>query len=204
MKNFLGKKNLWLIVKLGISVDPNILLLLKRSVLSKNPNLNTCTSQRARLSLKVMESNCYCRACAKTIVSQHSQFVFPRPEHEIWRHLDISRSVWLWIQIQQQNHVLLCKSTGLSGHNLKQPDQKHCTLLPLLLSLLPYTHPFLTSFFVPFPNSVTNTRQRIRVKQMLLDVIKILKMLNLCPCCHYVSICKHLCKMSHAEKSFHK
>lgn len=34
----LPEKNCWLIVKLGISVDPNILLLLKRSVLLKKPD----------------------------------------------------------------------------------------------------------------------------------------------------------------------
>lgn len=158
----------------------------------KKPKPDTCTSQGALQLLKIMESNCYCLACAKTIVSQHSQFVCLRPARKVWRHLDISRSVWLWIQIQQQKHVLLCKRTGLSGCNLKQPDQKHCTFLPLLLLLPPSSHPFLISFLVPLPDSDTSTKQRLRVKQMLLDVGEILKMLSLCQGCHYVNIWWHM------------
>lgn len=134
-----------------------------------------------------MESNCYCLACAKAIVSQHSQFVFPRPAHEAWRHLDISRSVWLWIQIQQQNHILLCKRTGLWAQaEATRPEASHISASPPVTSTL--FPSFLTSFLVPLPNSDTNTRQRLRVKQMLLDVGKILKMFSLCQCCHCVNI----------------
>lgn len=88
--------------------------------------------------------------------------------------------------------TMFCSAKGhcLSGHNLKLPDQKHCKFVTLLLSLPPSSHPFLSPFLVPLPNSAKNTRQRL--KQMLLDVVKILKMLNLCQGCHYVNIWCHM------------
>lgn len=86
---------------------------------------------------------------------------------------------------------LLCKRTGLWAQaEATRPKALQISPSPAVTSAL--FQSFLTSFLVPLPNSDTSTRQRLRVKQMLMDVVKILKMFNLCQCCHCVNIWCHL------------
>ena len=142
-------------------------------------------------AIKVMESNCYSLACTKTSVFQHHWFFFiARSTHKIRRHLDISRSVWLWINLLQQNSVQLCR-TGLSGHNLTQLNRKHRTCLPPLLPLPPSSCPSSPTILVPLPHLNTNARQRVREKWALLAVMKILNLLDLYQGCHYPNIWCH-------------
>lgn len=134
-------KNQWLIVKLGISVDPSILLLLMRS----NPatDLNTCTLQRAPSAIKVMENNCYTLACAKTNVFQHRCFGFCEINTQ-----NMETSGYFKISMVMDTNVTAkqCPAlqNGLFGRNMKQLDQKLHTFLPPLLSL-PSSSCFLLS-----------------------------------------------------------
>lgn len=161
----LPEKNCWLIVKLEISVDPNILLLLKRSVLLKNvTTTNTCILQIALQLLKVTENNCYFLVCDKTSVFQHHQFVFEISTHRIWRHLNVLRSVWLWIQMLQQNGVQLCR-TGLSGTN--QNNWTRSTTCFSHHSCHPpaSSGPCFPAILVPLPNLDRNAMQRLKKKK---------------------------------------
>lgn len=142
-------------------------------------------------TIKVMESNCYSLACAKASVFQTPLICFLRDQQEVWRHLDISRSVWLWIRMLQQNSIQLCRWTGLSRHDPRQLDQKHCIFLPQPLSLPPSSHPSSPTISVPFLTLTQMWGKKLRGKRAFLVTVKIVKVFNIYQGSHYSNIWCH-------------